>query len=168
MGYYSRFLDFVERIQRMLTIAFFLATLLAVGFQVFNRLVLQLPILWTTDVSVFCFIWLALLSASTAVRTGAHFRVTAILETARMAGRPRFVLELMAWFAVIALSLVLLVLGANFALSGFQEQSPGLVLPMFWTYVAVPLCSATACLFAVEQMWRLLRNGRLADTQGGQ
>ncbi len=150
-------LDGIDRAQRWLTVAFFFATLVVVGFQVFNRMVLQWPVLWTTDISVFCFIWLALLSASCAVRASGHFRVSAVIDLKCFAGLPRRLFEALALLAVVALSLVLLVLGTPFALAGLHEQSPGLAIPMFWSYLAVPFCSATALLFVLEKLWLLWR-----------
>ncbi len=165
MGKLRKFLDCVELVQRWLTVAFFFATLVVVGFQVFNRLALQMPVLWTVDISVFCFIWLALLSASCAVRSGGHFRVSALIDLPVLAGLPRQVLELVALVCVVVLSLVLTVLGVDFAIAGLHEQSPGLAMPMFWAYVAVPACSATALLFAIEKIC-LLHGGPRG--QGGE
>jgi TRAP-type C4-dicarboxylate transport system permease small subunit len=150
-------LDAVEKTQRFLTLVFFLLTIGLVAFQVFNRFWLQLPVLWTSDAAVISFVWLALLSASTAVRSGGHFRVTALIDTEFMSGTPRWLLELLALIAIIGLSLVLLIQGSEFALAGAREQSPGLRVSMLWAYISVPLCSLTAILFALERIWLLFR-----------
>ena len=157
MGSIRKTLDFIETVQRWLTVVFFFATLVVVGFQVLNRLVMQWPVLWTVDVSVFCFIWLALLSASCAVRANGHFRVSALIDLHCLAGMPRRWLEVLALAAVGTLSCVLMVLGMDFAWAGMHEQSPGLAMPMFWSYLSVPLCSATALLFVLEKLWLLAR-----------
>lgn len=164
MSSISRVLDWIERGQRCLTVVFFFATLVVVGFQVFNRLVLRWPVLWTVDVSVFCFVWLALLSASCAVRSGGHFRVCALIDRPVFAGMPRRLFEALALAAVCVLSFVLMKLGMAFAWAGLHEQSPGLAMPMIWAYLSVPLCSATALLFALERLWLLWRDG---DPAGG-
>lgn len=160
MGGFKKFLDLLERIQRWLTVAFFFATLVVVAFQVINRMAFQIPVLWTVDISVFCFIWLALLSASCSVRSGGHFRVSAVIDLPVFSGIPRHLFELIALLAVALLSFVLLVLGMPFAIAGLHEQSPGLAMPMFWAYVSVPVCSATALLFVLEKIWLLLGGGR--------
>lgn len=165
MGSIRKTLDFVETVQRWLTVAFFFATLVVVGFQVINRLVMQWAVLWTVDISVFCFIWLALLSASCAVRANGHFRVSALIDLPCLAGMPRQWLEVLALAAVGALSFVLMVLGMQFAWAGLHEQSPGLAMPMFWSYLSVPLCSATALLFVLEKLWLLWRGDDRAATQ---
>lgn len=148
-------LDVIEKAQRYATGAFFFLTLLVVSFQVTNRMVLKWPVTWTIDASVFCFVWLSLLAASSSVRRNGHFRVTAIVDLQRFSGRPRQLLETLAIVGIIVLSLVLFAIGARFAMLGWNEQSPGLAYPMFWAYVAVPFCSGTALLFGLEKLWQL-------------
>lgn len=157
-------LDYLDRMQRRLTSLFFFVTLVVVAFQVFNRFLFQLPVLWTSELSVFCFIWLALLSASSSVRSNGHFRVTALIDASRLQGRPRYVLEIISILAIIALFSILLVYGTNFMLAGVNEQSPGLAFSMAWPYSAVPICSATALAFAAERLWHLLKVGHVEAT----
>jgi len=161
-------LDILELSQRYATGAFFFVTLVVVAIQVINRLVIKWPITWTIDVSVFCFIWLSFLAASTSVRHNAHFRVTAIIDLEKLAGLPRRYLETLSLVVIIALSLILLILGYKFATLGWKEQSPGLGYPKFWSYVAIPFCSATAFIFALEKLWQLWRDPDAYSTDDGE
>ncbi len=148
----TRLLDVIDKTQRHLTTAFFFFTLVIVALQVFNRLLFQLPIIWTLDLSVFCFIWLAMLSASSSVRSSGHFRVISFIESIGFLKRWRFQLEIFAILTMITLSAVLMVYGTIFTLAGANEQSPGLAFSMVWSYISVPVCSFTALLFSFERL----------------
>ena len=153
----KRILDEIERGQLVLTNIFFVLTIVAVSFQVINRFWLQLPVVWSADFAVLCFIWLGFLSASVSVRKAGHFRVSMLLELKVMQGTGRRVLELFALAVILALSAVLVVEGTRMTISGLRETAPGLRISMAWTYVAVPLCSFTAILFALEKVVEQLR-----------
>ena len=153
----KRMLDEIERAQSLLTNVFFVLTIVAVSFQVLNRFWFQLPIVWSADFAVLCFIWLGFLSASVSVRKSGHFRVTMLLDLKIMQGTGRRVLELLALGVIVALSLILVVEGTRMTISGLRETAPGLRISMAWIYAAVPLCSLTAILFALEKVFEQLR-----------
>ena len=133
----KRLLDAIERAQSLLTNVFFVLTIVAVSFQVMNRFWFQLPIVWSADLAVLCFIWLGFLSASVSVRKSGHFRVTMLLELKIMQGTGRRVLELFALAVILALSVVLVVEGTRMTISGLRETAPGLRISMAWIYGAV-------------------------------
>jgi TRAP-type C4-dicarboxylate transport system permease small subunit len=149
----KRVLDGIERAQSLLTNVFFVLTIVVVTFQVVNRFWFQLPVVWTADFAVMCFIWLGFLSASVAVRRSGHFRVTMLLELKRFEGTGRRVLELVGLAVIVLVSAILLFEGTRITISGLRETAPGLQVSMAWGYIAVPLCSLSAILFALEKMW---------------
>ncbi len=152
----SRLLDAIEKLQSILTNAFFVATIVVVSFQVLNRFWFKLPIVWTADLAVLCFIWLGFLSASVSVRRYGHFRVTILLDLKKLEGRGKRVLELFSLIVIVAVSAMLVFEGTRTTLAGLHETAPGLRVSMAWGYIAVPLCSLTALLFALEKMWQQL------------
>ena len=148
-----RMLDAIEAAQSWLSNIFFILTIAMVSFQVLNRFLFKWPILWTADFAVLCFIWLGFLSASVAVRKSGHFRVTMLLDIKKFQGTGRRVLELIGLAMILAVSLVLLTEGTRITISGLRETAPGMQVSMAWAYSAVPLCSFTASLFALEKIW---------------
>lgn len=153
----KRMLDAIEKLQSLLTNVFFVLTIVAVTFQVMNRFWFKLPVVWAADVAVLCFIWLGFLSASVSVRKSGHFRVSMLLELKRMQGTGRRVLEFISLAVILVLSVILVVEGTRMTISGLRETAPGLRVSMAWTYAAVPLCSLTAILFALEKVVEQLR-----------
>ena len=149
----KRALDAIEKLQSLLTNVFFVLTIAVVSFQVVNRFWFRLPVVWTADLAVLCFIWLGFLSASVSVRRYGHFRVTILLDVKRFAGTGRRVLELVSLVVIVVVSAILVFEGTRMTISGLRETAPGLRISMAWGYVAVPLCGLTAILFALEKMW---------------
>jgi|GEM_PF-1530091 len=166
MESFTAVLDVIDKIQRRLTTIFFFLTLVVVALQVFNRMLFQIPIMWTQDISVFCFIWLAMLSASSSVRSRGHFRVVSFIDSIGFLKRWRFQWEVFALIMMILMSAVLTIYGAVFTLEGVKEQSPGLAFSMAWSYICVPVCSFTALLFSLERMGSIRRDlaGDSADS----
>jgi TRAP-type C4-dicarboxylate transport system permease small subunit len=145
-------LDLIERVQSVLTDAFFVLTIVVVSFQVANRFWFKLPVVWTADLAVLCFIWLGFLSASVAVRRSGHFRVTMLLDLKRLPPTGRRALELLTLAVIVVVSSILVFEGTRTTIAGLRETAPGLRVPMAWGYAAVPLCSLTAILFALEKI----------------
>jgi TRAP-type C4-dicarboxylate transport system permease small subunit len=50
------------------------------------------------------------------------------------------------------MSAVLTVEGLQITIDGLKEVSPGLNVTMAWAYAAVPVCSFTGLLFAIEKL----------------
>ena len=151
MRLFYRSLDAIERVQFIAIWILYVAIIVLVNFQVLNRFYLHWPIVWTADLSIICFIWLAFLSASTAGRHGTHFRMKVLVEMAGT-GFVRRGLELFSLFVMIAMILIFVREGYRLFNQGWNEISPGLQIRMAWAYLAVPASMATALLFAIERL----------------
>lgn len=144
-------LDGIEAVLKAVTLAFYLAVVVIVVFQVLNRFWLQLPIVWTSDLAVICFIWLGFLTAARAVRHHGHFRMTLTLDLVGE-GVLRRLLELLAIAVGLGLFGLLAVKGYDMSERGMKEISPGLQMRMIWAYLALPVSAFLALLFYVETL----------------
>jgi TRAP-type transport system small permease protein len=106
-------LDAIEKLQSLLTNVFFVLTIIVVAFQVVNRFWFKLPVVWTADLAVMCFIWLGFLSASVSVRRYGHFRVTILLDLKRFEGTGQRVLELVSLAVIVVVSAILVFEGVG-------------------------------------------------------
>lgn len=158
----TKLLDGIEAVQRLATVILYVGVILVVSFQVLNRFWLNLPIVWTSDLSVILFIWLGFVTASTAVRHKGHFRMSGLIDLAGT-GALRRSLEILALLVGLIVSAMLLIEGGKMAIAGMREISPGLRLPMVWAYAAVPISGATMILFGIEQIVATLRGAPLHD-----
>lgn len=157
MVIFSRFLDFIEAALNAVTLIVYSLIVLVVAFQVLNRFYLQLPIIWTADLAVVMFAWLAFLTTSKAVRQNTHFRMSALIDLLK--GRSRNLLEIFTILVGGALALLMVIYGIEMTVDGLKEVSPGLQISMAWAYASVPICGGAMVLYSVENIILTLRNG---------
>ena len=113
---------------------------------------------WSEEVVLTLMSYMAVLSAALAIRRGAHIRMTAFDPYL-----PKIVvklLDLMADAAVLALGLIMLVCGWNYASTlggrGFYVSMPW--LSRFWMYFPVPLAGGAMIVFEVEALYNHIKN----------
>ncbi len=151
MRSYTKTLDAIERIQDSLVWLLYVAMIILVNFQVFNRYYLQWPIVWTADLSIVLFVWIGFLTSSNAIRRRTHFRMSLLVDLFSR-GLTRKGFELFAVLCIFILAGVLIHEGFNLFRQGLQEISPGLQVAMAWSYAAIPLSMFTSFLFAIERL----------------
>ena len=79
--------DILYRIESALGALFFMAMFGAVSVQVFSRYVLNRPLVWPFEFSIYCYVFIIYLGGAMAARRGTH--VAFDLVYARLEGRPR-------------------------------------------------------------------------------
>ena len=113
---------------------------------------------WSEEVVLTLMSYMAVLSAALAIRRGAHIRMTAFDPYL-----PKIVvklLDLLADAAVLALGIIMLVCGWNYASTlggrGFYVSMPW--LSRFWMYFPVPLAGGAMIVFEVEALYNHIKN----------
>ena len=113
---------------------------------------------WSEEVVLTLMIYMAVLSAALAIRRGAHIRMTAFDPYL-----PKIVvklLDILADAAVLALGIIMLVCGWNYASTlggrGFYVSMPW--LSRFWMYFTVPLAGGAMIVFEVEALYNHIKN----------
>jgi TRAP-type C4-dicarboxylate transport system permease small subunit len=157
MVIYSRFLDFLEACLNFVTLLMYAIVVIVVAFQVLNRFYLHLPIVWTSDLSVVLFAWLAFLTTSKAVRRNSHFRLNALVDLLK--GQSRKMLEIFSLLIGGALGVLMVIYGIEMTVDGLKETSPGLEVSMSWAYASVPICGLAMILYTVENVFLTLKEG---------
>ncbi len=106
-------------------------------FQIFMRFVFEQPAEWTEVMIRFSLIWMVFLGIPMAFRQGAMVSVDALYRAVPV--RARRVLDLVVALAALALMLIILWWGADYAIRGGVQTVAGLEsVSMFWAYVAMP------------------------------
>lgn len=113
---------------------------------------------WTEEVVLTCMSYMAVLSAALAIRRGAHIRMTVIDRwLPKNAVR---VLDILADVAVMALGVVMLVVGWQYASTlgsrGFYVSLPK--LSRFWMYFPVPLAGIAMIVFELEALYNHIKS----------
>ena len=112
---------------------------------------------WSEEVVLTCMSYMAVLSAALAIRRGAHIRMTA-LDTYLPKGLVKF-LDILADVAVLALSMVMIVVGWQYATGlgakGSYVSMPG--VSRFWMYFPVPLAGVAMLIFELEAVYNHIK-----------
>ena len=113
---------------------------------------------WSEEVVLTLMSYMAVLSAALAIRRGAHIRMTAFDPYL-----PKIVvklLDILADAAVLALGIIMLVCGWNYASTlggrGFYVPMPW--LSRFWMYFPVPLAGGAMIIFEIEALYNHIKS----------
>jgi TRAP-type C4-dicarboxylate transport system permease small subunit len=135
--------------------AWFLGTLVAAMtittlLQVVFRYVLNDPLVWSEELARYLFVWIALVGAGAAVRTGGHFGLDLFYRKLPAAARTRVAALVSAVVAMFAATL--LVQGIRETVQASVQFAPSLQIRMHWAYAAIPL-GATLMLWHLAARW---------------
>lgn len=122
----------------------------AVSWQVISRYIFASPSSWTEEVARFLMIWVGLLGAAYAFRTGVHLGLD--LLPAKLSGRAAQILKLFTLSAVILFSVAVLVIGgSNLVILTWElrQYSAVLGLPIAFVYAVIPAAGVLICIYAI-------------------
>lgn len=120
-------------------------------YQVIARFVLEQTTEWTEVLTRFSLIWMVFLGVPKAYRIGAMVSVDVLRRW--VPGRAHRVLDTMVALACAALSLILIVVGWDYAQRGHVQSVAGLEnVSMFWAYLAMPV-GGVFSLFGIAGQW---------------
>lgn len=129
--------------------------------QVFFRYILNDPQAWSELLAQFAFIWLTLLGAAMATRTGDNLTVTFIYN--RFTGAARRVLQIVMDVTVIVVSAFWLWSSLLQIRSTWGTVEAGINIRLGVVYLVFPVAFALVMLFSLEDImnqFRLLRKGK--------
>ena len=122
---------------------------------VWSRYVMRATFQWYDEVARLCFVWMIFLGAALAVRYGGHFRLHLFID--RLSARARRRVDIIVMLIVIAFACVLLAGGVAIAPLARRQVTDSLEISMLWFYGALPVGGALMIVYAVPQLWPLLR-----------
>ena len=105
---------------------------------------------WGEEIILTLMVYMAVLSATLAIRTGAHIRMTALDRY--IPEKALAVLDVLADLAVMAFGIIMLIVGTKYATTlgsrGFYVSLPK--LSKFWQYLPIPLAGFAMIVFEIE------------------
>ena len=119
---------------------------------------------WSEEIVLTLMVYMTVLSASMAIRKGAHIRMTAFDRY--LPPRLLKVMDLLADIAVAALGVVLVIYGIKFCNSPLSIRGKYASLPKlskFWQYLPVPVAGVSMIIFELEQIFRHIEAFWLPD-----
>ena len=135
-----------------------IADILITSMAVLGRYISFIPDpAWSEEVVLTCMSYMAVLAAALAIRRGAHIRMTA-LDIYLPKGLVKF-LDILADISVFALSLIMIVVGWQYA-SGLGAKGSYVSMPnvsRFWMYFPVPLAGVAMLIFELEAIYNNIK-----------
>ena len=131
-------------------IVLMVAMVAAVSWQVISRYVFASPSSWTEEVARFLLIWIGVLGAAYAFRTGVHLGLDILPK--KLTGVSAKVLKLFTLLAVMIFSVSVLISGGGSLVAltwELRQYSAVLGLPIAFVYSVIPTAGVLICLYAI-------------------
>ena len=110
---------------------------------------------WSEEIVLTLMVYMAVLSATLAIRKRAHIRMTAFDKY--LPKKVLMVLDVLADLAVLALGVVLVVYGIKFCNSPLSLRGKYASIPTlskFWQYLPIPVAGVSMIIFELEQIFQ--------------
>jgi TRAP-type C4-dicarboxylate transport system permease small subunit len=145
----SKLLGGYYRLLQILLTVLMAGLLIPVGLQILSRYTGLIPrYIWTEEIARFCFIWIVMIGAMIAVRDGTHFDVDVL---PRVSAKVDAWLRIFTHVAMLAVALIFVTYGYQFAKFGSIQSSEISGLPMLSIYIAWPIAGLTWVAFLGEK-----------------
>ena len=130
----------------------FIASILITSYVVFNRFVLSKTPRWGEQAILLCMVYMALISASLAIRTDKHLRVMMIQNVfpKKIRAKAMGVLHALSEVCIFAFSLFMIVYGFKFCQLMTKSVLSGIPIKKAWLYAAVPVSGVCMLLMQSE------------------
>ena len=109
---------------------------------------------WSEEIVLTLMVYMAVLSATLAIRRGAHIRMTAF--DSYLPKKTLLVSDILADIAVLVLGIVLVYYGIKFCNSPLSLRGKYASLPLskFWQYLPIPVAGVGMIIFELEQIFQ--------------
>lgn len=148
--------DRVYKITMVLCKVLLITDILVAAIQVVGRYITFIPdYTWTEEVILTCMVYMALISASMALRRNAHIRMTALDKY--LPATLIKVLNLLADGAVFAFAIILLVYGLEFVSGSKSFYTSMPFLPKAVLFASVPTAGIFIIIFQIETVYNHIK-----------
>lgn len=151
----ERFFDLIENVISFLVKFLSVVILVLSVFQVISRYVINYSFSFTTEVSIYLFIWIVMLGSGILVREKGHPAVTLLVDKLPAKLKPTAQFIQFA-FCILFLS-VLFYQGLLMALNMMNHLSPAAQIPMGLVYLALPVGTLIMLIYIFEGVIKSIR-----------
>lgn len=140
----------IDTILKNALIILMVALVFAVSWQVTSRYIFAAPSSWTEEVARFLLIWVGVLGAAYAFRTGVHLGLDVLPN--KLTGASARALKLFILMMVLIFAIGVLVIGGSSLVSltwDLKQYSAVLGLPIAFVYSVIPVSGALICFYAI-------------------
>ncbi len=146
----QKIINTIDAILIHILIFLMVALVAAVSWQVVSRYGFSTPSSWTEEVARFLLIWIGVLGAAYAFRTGVHLGLDVLPK--KLSGNSAQALKLFTLLAVVFFSVVVLIIGGGGLVVltwELRQYSAVLGLPIAFVYSVIPTAGALICFYAI-------------------
>ncbi|HEY9102362.1 TRAP transporter small permease [Chitinimonas sp.] len=128
---------------------------------------LSLDLSWAQELCVIMFVWMAKFGAAYGVRTGIHVGVDVMVT--RLEEKHRKIFILIALFAGMLFTGLVGTLGLELVSGMFhtEQVTSDMEIPVWITYLAIPLASYLMCFRFAQVAWTFIRTGEVPHHDHG-
>ena len=132
----------------------FIASIVITSYVVFMRFVMSKTPRWGEQAILMCMVYMALISASLAIRTDKHLRVVLIqyLFPQKVRAKAMKVLHSLSQVTIFLFSLFMIVYGIQFTQLMSKSVLSGIPIAKSWLYAAVPVAGVCMLLMQSERL----------------
>ncbi len=161
---YSRFLDFLEKIEKFILTATVLIMMFTMLYQIILRYCFSAGNAWSEELTRYLFIFNVMIACAMAVRHGSHLQIDVLVSGLKT--KDKCILTLISTFLGICFMLFLLVYSVNLCVIASNNISPGLEIPMSIPYASMPIGTVLMILAALEVIFKQLEILRSKEADG--
>ena len=148
VNYFSKVMDILERILRLIIGVFMLVMLAVIAYQVVLRYVFKASNIWSEELARYLMCYVVLLGAAIAVRKYSHLQVDFVLNLLKP--RIRCIAVCICTLAGAAFLGFFFVYGVELCKSTVNSISSGTGIPMCYAYACLPIGAALMILASLE------------------
>ena len=157
----------VDTVLKWFLAALMAAIVLVVSWQVISRFVLNAPSSITEELSRTLLIWIGMVGAAFAYRTGVHLGLDIVTQKFPKAVQ-RYLAMVLTTSVVLFAIAVMVVGGGNLVALTYElnQMSAALNIKMAYIYIAVPLSGVLIAFYGVCQLYYLAANKPMQPVEG--
>lgn len=144
--------DGSEAVCRLACILLFSVMIVSVSYEVLMRYMFNAPTFWSEALARGAMVWLVLLGMALGIRYQDQIRVDFLLEVAPRRVQTAF--AIVRYAVTLIFAGVLVVYGMALAIPNLRQTTPGLEIPVFYIYLAVPVSAVLMILYLLELILR--------------
>lgn len=153
---FKRFNLIVERVLETVALVLILLFNVFILYQILSRNISFLPvIMWTEEMSRFTFQWMIMIGATIGVLRSDHF----IVDIFEGNGTVYKVVKTIREFLILVVTVVFIVGGMDFAISGARRTSMAAGLPMSYIYVSFFVAGVFMTIFTIQRIAIIFKEG---------
>ncbi len=142
--------NILDIVLKNILIFLMVALVASVSWQVISRYGFSTPSSWTEEVARFLLIWIGVLGAAWAFRTGVHLGLDVLPK--KLTGTPALILKVFTLLVIVGFSVAVLIIGGGSLVAltwELKQYSAVLGLPIAYVYSVIPTAGALICFYAI-------------------